>query len=198
MATPWVKRWANASVSVPYDRVRTATVTRGDLVRDVSVQGRIVAAVSPTLYATESGTITLHVEAGEQVLAGQVLASVDSPDLASLLQQAESALEQRKMELERQRIESRQQALDKRKAAEAVGADIQTLVAVGDMMDQVSARQMLLKVFRKEKTSTATMAIYHYVDGMTLEEVAELCKMSVSGVRLRLRQLKTKAENWES
>jgi len=117
-AAPWVKRWANATVSVPYDRVRTAVVARGDLVRDVSVQGRIVAAVSPTLYATASGSITLQVVAGEQVLAGQVLASVDSPELKSQLQQSESALGQRKVELERQRIESRQQALEKRKAAD--------------------------------------------------------------------------------
>jgi len=117
-AVPWVNRWANATVSVPLERIRTATVARGDLVRDVSVQGRVVAAVSPTLYATESGTITLHVDAGEQVVAGQVLATVDSPDLASLLKQAESALEQRRIELERQRIESRQQALEKRKVAD--------------------------------------------------------------------------------
>jgi len=127
LAAPLVKRWANASISVPLDRVRTATVTRGDLVRDVSVQGRIVAAVSPTLYASESGTITLHVDAGEQVLAGQVVASVDSPDLMSLLQQADSSLEQRKVELERQRIESRQQALDKRKAADL--ADVALVAA---------------------------------------------------------------------
>lgn len=118
LAAPWAERWANATISVPFDRIRTATVTRGDLVRDVSVQGRVVAAVSPTLYATESGSITLHVEAGDQVLAGQVLATVDSPDLASALQQAESALEKRRMELERQRIESKQQALEKRKAAD--------------------------------------------------------------------------------
>ena len=126
-AAPWAERWANATISVPYDRVRTATVTRGDLVRDVSVQGRVVAAVSPTLYATNSGTITLNVVAGEQVAAGQVLATVDSPDLASALQQAESALEKRRMELERQRIESRQQALEKRKAADL--ADV-ALIAV--------------------------------------------------------------------
>lgn len=117
-AAPWVKRWANATVSVPSDRVRTSVVAKGDLVRDVSVQGRIVAAVSPTLYATASGSITLQVVAGEQVVAGQVLASVDSPELKNQLQQSESALEQRKVELERQRIESRQQALEKRKAAD--------------------------------------------------------------------------------
>lgn len=118
LAAPWVKRWANATVSVPYERVRTAIVARGDLVRDVSVQGRIVAAVRPTLYATASGTITLEVDAGERVVAGQVLARVDSPELANLLRQSESTLDQRKVELERQRIESRQQALEKRKAAD--------------------------------------------------------------------------------
>jgi HlyD family secretion protein len=127
VAVPWVQRWASASISIPYDRVRIATVTRGDLVRDVSVQGRIVAAVSPTLYASNSGTITLHVDAGEQVLAGQVLATVDSPDLTSLLRQAESSLEQRKVELERQRIESRQLALEKRKEADL--ADVALIAA---------------------------------------------------------------------
>ena len=115
---PTVKRWANASVSVPFERVRTATVTRGDLVRDVSVQGRVVAAVRPTLYATAPGTISLQVDAGERVLAGQVLATVDSPELTNQLQQAESSLAQRKLDLERQRIESRQLALEKRKAAD--------------------------------------------------------------------------------
>ena len=112
---------------MPYERVRTATVGRGDLVRDVSVQGRIVAAVSPTLYATASGSITLQVVAGEKVVAGQVLASVDSPELMNQLQQSESALEQRKVELDRQRIESRQQALEKRKAADL--ADVALVAA---------------------------------------------------------------------
>ncbi len=126
-AAPWVKRWANATVSVPFERVRTGVVTKGDLVRDVSVQGRIVAAVSPTLYATAPGNITLLVDAGERVVAGQELARVDSPDLASALQQSESTLEQRKVELERQRIESRQQALEKRKAADL--ADVALVAA---------------------------------------------------------------------
>lgn len=127
LALPAVQRWADASVSVPLERVRTATVMRGDLVRDVSVQGRVVAAVSPTLYATAAGTIALQVEAGEQVLEGQVLATVFSPELTSRLRQAESALAQRQMELERQRIESRQLALDKRKAADL--ADVALVAA---------------------------------------------------------------------
>lgn len=112
---PAVNRWADASVSVPLDRVRIATVERGDLVRDVSIQGRVIAAIRPTLYASDAGTITLRVEAGETVVAGQVLATVDSPALTAELRQAESALEQRRVELERQRIGTRQQALEKRK-----------------------------------------------------------------------------------
>lgn len=118
LAAPVFQRWANATISVPIDRVRIATVTRGDLVRDISVQGRVVAAVSPTLYATAPGTITLNVEAGERVVEGQVVGVVLSPDLANQLEQAESELEQRQVELDRQRIESRQLALDKRKAAD--------------------------------------------------------------------------------
>jgi HlyD family secretion protein len=118
LAWPSFQRWANATVSFPYERVRVATVTRGDLVRDVSVQGRVVAAVSPTLYATAAGSITLRAEAGERVIAGQVLAIIDSPGLDNLLRQAQSSFEQKEVELDRQRIESRQQMLEKRKSAD--------------------------------------------------------------------------------
>ena len=140
LALPTLQRWANASVSVPIDRVRTATVERGDLVRDVSVQGRVVAAVSPTLYASAAGTITLEVEAGERVLEGQVLASVVSPELTNALQQAESSLEQRRMELERQRIESRQLALEKRKAADL--ADVALVAAKREKRRADEANQL--------------------------------------------------------
>ena len=124
---PVVQRWATTSVTVPLDRLRIAEVTRGDLVRDVSVQGRVIAAVSPTLYATAAGSITLKVEAGASVAEGQVLAQVDSPELTSQFRQGESSLEQLSMELERQRIESRQQALEKRKAADL--ADVALVAA---------------------------------------------------------------------
>lgn len=118
LAVPVVTRWANATVTVPLDRLRIAAVTRGDLVRDVSVQGRVVAAVSPMLYAPAAGSITLEVDAGANVEQGQVLAVVDSPELDNQLQQAQSSLQQQTVELERQRIESRQFALERRKAAD--------------------------------------------------------------------------------
>jgi len=48
---------------------------------------------------------------------------------------------------------------------------------------------MLDAIFGGERESTRTIAVMHYVDGMTLEEVAREAGMSVSGVRKRLRML---------
>ena len=43
VALPTVGRWLGAEKSVAGERLRIAEVRRGTLVRDVSVQGRIVA-----------------------------------------------------------------------------------------------------------------------------------------------------------
>ena len=53
--------WRGSSQSVSASRLRVAPVTRGTLVRDATVNGRVVAAVSPTLYSPAPGTITLKV-----------------------------------------------------------------------------------------------------------------------------------------
>jgi HlyD family secretion protein len=112
---PSVQRWAGSSISVPKERLRIATVERSDLVRDVSVQGRVVASISPSLFAPADGTISLLVDAGASVSKGQSLALVDSPDLQSELQQEQSSLDRLSVELDRQRIETKQKALDNRK-----------------------------------------------------------------------------------
>ena len=49
----------------------------------------------------------------------------------------------------------------------------------------------------RERASTRTMAVMHYVDGMTLEEVAGHVGLSVSGVRKRLRQLRERTRALE-
>lgn len=118
LLAPAVQRWSQAGLTIPAERLRIATVVRDDLVRDVSAQGRVIASVSPTLYAPSPGTITLLVEAGAVVREGQVVARVSSPELANQLDQARATREQLAMQLERQRIESRQEALEKRKAAD--------------------------------------------------------------------------------
>jgi len=114
-AVPAVQRWAGSSVTVPLDRLRLASVELGDLVRDVSVQGRVVAAVSPTLFAPAGGTITMQVEAGSEVAEGQVLALVDSPELQNRLKQEQASLDRLSVQLDRQGIEARQKILDNQK-----------------------------------------------------------------------------------
>jgi RNA polymerase sigma-70 factor, ECF subfamily len=51
------------------------------------------------------------------------------------------------------------------------------------------ARRILERVFGGIAPSTQLMAVLHYVDRMTLEEVADEVGLSVSGVRKRLRVL---------
>ena len=87
-----VAGWAAGSRSVSGERVRIAEVTRGDLVRDISAEGRVIAANSPTLYAVAGGTVTLHVVAGDKVEKGAALAEIDSPELRSRLAQEEATL----------------------------------------------------------------------------------------------------------
>ncbi len=117
-AMPMVQRWAGSSVSVPLERLRIATVSRGNLVRDVSVQGQVVAAVSPTVFAPADGTITLLTEAGASVEKGQVLARLDSPELTNQLQQEQANRQRLDVALQRQRIESRQKSLDNQRVVD--------------------------------------------------------------------------------
>lgn len=53
-------------------------------------------------------------------------------------------------------------------------------------------RRVLDRLFRNEQESTCAIAVMHFVDGMTLEEVARESKLSVSGVRRRLRVLRAR------
>lgn len=89
----WViSGWVSGGRSFDASRLRIAEVKRGDLVRDLSADGRVIAANSPTLYAIAAGTVTLQVVAGDKVRKGQELAVIDSPELRSKLVQEESTL----------------------------------------------------------------------------------------------------------
>ena len=55
---------------------------------------------------------------------------------------------------------------------------------------RVEARSVLSKLFGKHQESTRVIAVLHFVDGLTLQQVAKEVGMSVSGVRRRLRALR--------
>jgi RNA polymerase sigma factor (sigma-70 family) len=52
------------------------------------------------------------------------------------------------------------------------------------------ARMLLDWLFGRQPESSRTIAVLHYVDGLTLEEVARQTGLSVSGVRKRLRRMR--------
>lgn len=69
-----------------------------------------------------------------------------------------------------------------------------TIVDEFDVEARTRARSMLARLFADEPETTATIAVLHWVDGMTWEEVAREMKMSVSGVRKRVRTLTARIE----
>jgi HlyD family secretion protein len=105
-----------AERALPRERVRITEVTRGTLVRDVSAQGRVVAARSPSLYTSAPGIVRFVVEPGALVGKDELLAEIDSPELESELKREQSTLARVNAERSRQEITNRRTLLDKRRA----------------------------------------------------------------------------------
>jgi RNA polymerase sigma-70 factor (ECF subfamily) len=71
------------------------------------------------------------------------------------------------------------------------------IASAEDVESRAVTAGFLDRLFASERASTRTMAVLHYVDGMTLEEVARHSRLSVSGVRKRLEGLRTRARALE-
>ncbi|CAN5118868.1 efflux RND transporter periplasmic adaptor subunit [soil metagenome] len=100
---------AAADGSVSASRLVIADVERGPFVRDISGEGKVVAAVSPTLYAQNAGAATLKVQAGEPVKRGQVLCVIDSPELNAKVAQERSNADSMHADFLRAEVEARQE-----------------------------------------------------------------------------------------
>jgi len=114
IAYPSISRMSQADLSVDTNRVRMAKVTRGVFIRDIALQGNIVAAHSPKLYAPAVGTVTMLFNPGASVKTGEVLASVDSPELTNQLKQEQAKLASLGIELERTQIAAKQARMKSR------------------------------------------------------------------------------------
>lgn len=123
----WLSAFFASDRSVNAERIRIGEVTRGNLVRDASVNGRVVAAVSPTLYAPAMSTVTLKIRAGDAVKKGDVLAVLDSPELSNQLAREQSSLDQLEAEVSRQKILAQKQNLIARRDSDE--ADVSRLAA---------------------------------------------------------------------
>lgn len=84
---------------------------------------------------------------------------------------------------------------DRRREPSAEGEEVIARIACHDDRE---ASLTLARLFGRHQESTRTMAVLHYLDGMTLEQVARECRMSVSGVRKRLRGLRASLRQMEA
>ncbi|KAF1686658.1 efflux transporter periplasmic adaptor subunit [Pseudoxanthomonas broegbernensis] len=118
-----VAGWGAGSRSYDASRIRIAQVARGDLVRDISADGKVITANSPTLYAIAGGTVTLKVVAGDVVEKDRELAVIDSPELRSKLVQEESTLASMEAEASRAQLDAQIARLNARKALDQARID---------------------------------------------------------------------------
>jgi RNA polymerase sigma-70 factor (ECF subfamily) len=69
-----------------------------------------------------------------------------------------------------------------------------TIAGTDDPETRALDRHFLERLFAREQPSTKAMAVMHFVDGLTYEQVAREVGLSVSGVRKRLRTLKERVK----
>src|SRR5262249_4837846 len=113
-----VHGWLTTGQVISRERLQISQVTRGHFVRDVAADGTVVAAVNPTLFAIAPGTVSYLVRAGDAVTRGQVLATLDSPELNNELKREQATLDSLDAALARQQIEIRREILTSKQQAD--------------------------------------------------------------------------------
>ncbi|NVJ50941.1 MAG: efflux RND transporter periplasmic adaptor subunit [Gammaproteobacteria bacterium] len=189
---PTVSRWANAEHSVSAERLRFATVTQGDFVRDVSVQGKVVAAVSPTLYAVNDGTVQFLVQAGESVNKDQLLAVIDSPELSNQLEQEQASLASMQIDEERQSIQSKKQALENQKTVDLALVTLNAAEREMRRAEQAYQRKAISSLdFEKAKDDlqNARLAHRHAIDDAQLNRESLAFELKTKRLAVQRQQL---------
>lgn len=80
---------------------------------------------------------------------------------------------------------------EKHHVADAETGLLERIASAENVESEVGAVNTLLRLFKRHPESSKMIAVLHLMDGMTLEEVAGHVGMSVSGVRKRLRALRS-------
>ncbi|MEO7920566.1 MAG: efflux RND transporter periplasmic adaptor subunit [Thermoanaerobaculia bacterium] len=187
---PTIRRWSRADRSVLANQIRIGAVARGELVRDASAQGKIVASLHPTLFSPSPGIVSLSVRAGDAVKKGQLLGRVESPELRSRLLQERSTVSSLESALERQKISARQAEL---KNAQNIALLEVKLQAAGRLLERAQrtfAEGLLNKTdFEKAKDDLqiATLELKNAKETALLE--ADTARFDI-----RDRQLQTERE----
>ena len=69
------------------------------------------------------------------------------------------------------------------------------IAAYDESENRMMIKDLLERIFQKEKESTRAIAVMYFVDGMTLQEVADEVGLSLSGVRKRIREFRARMKS---
>jgi len=95
-------------------------VQKGELVKEVSVTGRVKAAESVDLAFEKSGRVSyVSVKVGDKVSTGQTLASLSNADLVAQLEQARASLQKEQVELDQLKAGTREEDIQVSRTAVA-------------------------------------------------------------------------------
>jgi HlyD family secretion protein len=186
-SVPAMLRWARADRAVDAARLNFGVVKRGDLDRDVSGQGRIVAALHPTLFSPVAGIVSLSVKAGTEVKKGQLLARVDSPELKSRLVQERSTLEALRSDLGRQEIAARQAAQRAKQTAEILAMRLAAAERAMTRAQELSQQGLINRVdFERAKDELELARLEAESAGQTAQFERETLAFEVENRRLQV------------
>ena len=172
-AWPKLQQALGTSTAVSATRLVVAEVERGSFVRDIAAEGKVVAAVSPTLYAPSAGAVTLKVRAGDSVKQGQVLAALESPELQARLAQELSNADAMRADALRAEVDARQLRAAQQSAFE--NSRIDKTTAENDLARQHKAFEAGavagMQVDRARDTlAKASIALAQASAGLTLKD----------------------------
>ena len=202
--TSW---WNTGAVdgTLSLSRLNIAQVERGDLVRDLVVQGKVVAANSPTLFSPAQGIVKFAVKAGDSVERGQLLAEVDSPELTNRLAQEQAQLTKLSVELQRQKIQAKRQQLENTQKADL--AKVNLTAAQRELKRaQLSMQKQIISVLDFEKASDdlarAQLEYEQAVQNAELEKEAlafetQTLELQLSQQTLKVDELQRKVRELE-
>lgn len=182
-AAPTVRQQLGADASFSRQRLSLATVEQGPLVRDVAGEGKVVAAVSPTLYAANAGTVSLKIQAGDAVKKGQVLLTLASPELQARLAQERSNADGLKSESLRAEADIRQSQAQAQSALDT--AAIAYKSAQNDLNRQAQAFAA---------GATAKAQVDQASDALARAEVALKQAQSLQGLQLEATRFELQAK----
>ncbi len=195
--------WLSAEASISGDRIRVAAVERGDLVRDLNVQGRVVAAISPTLYSPATGTVTLQAQPGDEVSVGQILAVIDSPEVRSLFLQEQSTLDRLQAELEREKIQARKAQFKSQQVIDL--ADVKLTAAEREMRraeESIQTNAISQIDYERARDELARARVEHahavqdaQLEGESLSFEAQTRQLAVDRQRLVVEELRRRVDD---